>query len=172
MKETFNILLPSLVTVLLLLIFVVLFFRQENRRRLHEMRLKEGQELMRLRMQAYERLILLIERLNPESLVLREQKHTMTSLQFQNHLLKIIRHEFEHNLTMQLYVDNDTWQKIKAAREGLIRLINTTANNIKADAPALELGRFLIENVGRDLNLYFNDAIATIKKEMNRYYGA
>ena len=172
MKETFHILLPSLITMLLLMIFVVLFFRQENRRRLHEIRVKEGQEMLRLRMQAYERLILLLERLNPESLVLREQKHTMTSLQFQNHLLKIIRHEFDHNLTMQLYVENSTWEKVKAAREGLIRLINTTANNIKADAPALELGRFLIENVGRDLNLYFNDAIATIKKEMNMMYGA
>ena len=122
-------------------------------------------------MQAYERLILLLERLNPESLVLREQRHTLTSMQFQSHLLKMIRQEFDHNLAMQLYVTPNTWDKVKAAREGLIRLINTTANNIKPEAPALELGRFLIENMGRDLNLYFYDAIATIKKEMNEFYG-
>jgi hypothetical protein len=153
------------------LVLIYLFITQENRRRQHEIRVKESTELLRLRMQAYERLILLLERLYPESLVLREQRHTMTSVQFQSHLLKMIRQEFDHNLAMQLYVSTNTWDKIKAAREGLIRLINTTANNIKPEAPALELGRFLIESMGGDLNLYFNDAIATIKKEMNEFYG-
>ena len=171
MEETFKILLPSILTMLLLLVIIFLFFRQENKRRRHEARLKDGQEMLKLRLQAYERLILLLERLKPESLVLREQNHAMTSVQFQNHLLKITRHEYEHNLAMQLYIDNPTWEKVKAARDGLVKLINTTASNIKPDAPALELGRFLIENTGADLNLYFNDAIASIKKEMNIYYG-
>ncbi len=168
---TWTILLPSIATMVFALVLIYLFITQENRRRQQEIRVKESTELLRLRMQAYERLILLLERLNPESLVLREQRHSMTSVQFQTHLLKMIRQEFDHNLAMQLYVSPNTWDKVKAAREGLIRLINTTANSIKPDAPALELGRFLIENLGRDLNLYFNDAIATIKKEMNDFYG-
>ncbi|MCA1745527.1 MAG: hypothetical protein LC643_07480 [Bacteroidales bacterium] len=168
---TWTILLPSIATMVFALVLIYLFITQENRRRQQEIRVKESTELLRLRMQAYERLILLLERLNPESLVLREQRHTMTSVQFQSHLLKMIRQEFDHNLAMQLYVSPATWDKVKAAREGLIRLINTTANNIKPEAPALELGRFLIENMGRDLNLYFYDAIATIKKEMNEFYG-
>ncbi len=168
---TWTILLPSIATMLFALVLIYLFITQENRRRQQEIRVKESTELLRLRMQAYERLILLLERLSPESLVLREQRHSMTSVQFQSHLLKMIRQEFDHNLAMQLYVSPNTWDKVKAAREGLIRLINTTANNIKPEAPALELGRFLIENMGRDLNLYFNDAIATIKKEMNEFYG-
>lgn len=169
--ETWTIFLPTLITSLITLIIVYLFMRQEQKRRLHELRIKESTELMRLRMQAYERLILLMERLNPQSLILREQRHNLTTLQFQSHLLKIIRSEFDHNLAMQLYVSPTTWDKVKAAREGLIRLINTTANNIKPEAPALELGRHLIENVGRDLNLYFNDAIQQIRKEMHDYYG-
>lgn len=168
---TWTILLPSIATMVFALVLIYLFITQENRRRQHEIRVKESTELLRLRMQAYERLILLLERLTPESLVLREQRHSMTSIQFQSHLLKMIRHEFDHNLAMQLYVSPNTWDKVKAAREGLIRLINTTASNIKPEAPALELGRFLIENMGGDLNLYFNDAIATIKKEMNEFYG-
>lgn len=168
---TWTILLPSIATMVFALVLIYLFITQENRRRQQEIRVKESTELLRLRMQAYERLILLLERLNPESLVLREQRHTLTSMQFQSHLLKMIRQEFDHNLAMQLYVTPNTWDKVKAAREGLIRLINTTANNIKPEAPALELGRFLIENMGRDLNLYFYDAIATIKKEMNEFYG-
>ncbi len=171
MNQTVLILLPSLLTMAFTLILIYLFIRQENRRRHQEIRLKESSEMFRLRMQAYERLTLLLERLNPESLVLREQRHDMTALQFQKHLLKIIRHEFDHNLTMQLYVTYPTWEKVKATREGLVRLINTTAGRIDANAPALELGRFLIEDVGKDLNLYFNDALSSIQREMNELYG-
>jgi hypothetical protein len=171
MSYTTILLMPSIVMMAFTLIMVFVFIRQENKRRGQEIRIKESTELMRLRMQAYERLILLLERLNPESLVIREQSHSMTSLQFQNHLLKIVRHEFDHNLSMQLYVSPSVWEKVKAAKEGLVRLINTTANDIKKEAPALELGRFMIENTGRDLNLYFNDAIGAIRKEMREYYG-
>ncbi len=171
MSNTFSILWPTLLTMLFTLTLVVLFLRQENKRRKFEIRVKEGSELLRLRIQAYERLILLMERLNPESLVLREQQHSWTSVQFQTHLLKIIRREFDHNLAMQLYVSDKSWNKVKAAREGLIRLINTTASRIDVNAPALELGRFLIENMGGELILYFNEAINAIKDEMNEYYG-
>ena len=169
--NTWTIFIPSIATMLFTLALVYLFIRQENKRRRQEIRIKESTELLRLRMQAYERLILLLERLNPESLVLREQRHSMTSVQLQAHLLKMIRHEFDHNLAMQLYVSPTTWNKVKAAREGLIRLINTTAKDIKPEARALELGRSLIENMGNDLNLYFTDAVVTIKKEMNEFYG-
>ncbi|MDG5800335.1 hypothetical protein QA597_08200 [Marinilabiliaceae bacterium ANBcel2] len=162
---------PMLILVGFTLTMVYLFIRQENRRRQQELKLKHSSELVRLRFQAYERLILLIERLNPEALVLREQRHTMNAFQFQSHLLKIIRKEFEHNISMQLYVSSDVWQKIKAAREGLLRLINTTASETSSKAPALELGRKIIEQSGNDLNLYFNDAINEIKKEMREYYG-
>ena len=135
MSNTFSILWPTLLTMLFTLTLVVLFLRQENKRRKFEIRVKEGSELLRLRIQAYERLILLMERLNPESLVLREQQHSWTSVQFQTHLLKIIRREFDHNLAMQLYVSDKSWNKVKAAREGLIRLINTTASRIDVNAP-------------------------------------
>ncbi|TCO06920.1 DUF7935 family protein [Natronoflexus pectinivorans] len=171
MNNTLLIFLPSVIVVVFTLILIYLFMNQENRRRHQEIRVKESSEMFKLRMQAYERLTLLLERLNPESLILREQRHDLSALQFQTHLLKIIRTEFDHNLTMQIYVTIPTWEKVKAAKEGLVRLINTTANNIDKKAPALELGRFLIENTGRDLNLYFNDAIASIRKEMNDLYG-
>ena len=169
--NTWTIFIPSVVIMIFALVLIYLFINQENKRRRQEIRIKEGTELLRLRMQAYERLILLIERLSPESLVLREKRNNMTTVQFHTHLLKIIRREFDHNLAMQLYVSTACWNKIKAAREKLIRLINTTAKDIKPEAPSLELGRQLIENTGEDVNLYLKDAIVTIKNEMNDYYG-
>lgn len=171
MKELAPYFLPVFCTMAFAIVLTILFLRQENKKCRHELRLNESLELMRLRFQAYERLILLMERLKPEALVLREQKRGLTTLQFQTLLLKIIRQEFDHNIAMQLYVDDKTWTRVKAAKEALVKLINTTATGIANNASALELSRQIIEGAGGETILYFNNAIAAIREEMNKLYG-
>jgi hypothetical protein len=160
-------LLAVMVFVLLLVSF---FMRQETRRRQLELRYKDGVELMRHRLQAYERLTLLLERLSPEALILREQRRDLTGVSFHQHLLRVIRDEFDHNMAMQLYVNQSTWEKIKSARGALVRLINSAAAGLDPKAPALELGRLVIENSGGDVIHFFRNAIAAIRDEMSNYY--
>ncbi len=163
--------LPVILVMIFTITLVIVFMKQETRRRQLEIRSKEGAELMRQRILAYERLTLLLERLHPEALVLREQKKNMTSIMFQQHLLKVIRSEFDHNLSMQIYVSDRTWAKIKSTREGLVRLVNSTAANTDPNAPAIVLGHSLIESSGGDLTHYFRNSIKAIKSEMNEFYG-
>ncbi|MGQ1948296.1 DUF7935 family protein [Geofilum sp. OHC36d9] len=152
------------------LLLVSFFLRQETRRRQLEIRYKDGVELMKHRLQAYERLTLLLERLSPEALILREQRHDLSGVSFHQHLLRVIRNEFDHNMAMQVYVNASTWEKIKSAREALVRLINSTAAGLDPKAPALELGRLIIENSGGELIQIFRSAIAAIRDEMSNYY--
>jgi len=163
--------LPILLVMIFATIIVFLFIKQENKRKQFEIRANEGKELLKQRIVAYERLILLMERLQPESLIIREQKGNMNSMQFHQHLLKVVRKEFEHNLSMQLYVKDKTWDKVKRTRDTLVRIINSTATNVKPESPAIVLGHAIIENGGGDLIQYYRNSIKSIKKEMNEFYG-
>lgn len=171
MMEFLTSFLPLFLVMAFTITIVIVFMRQETRRRLLEIRSREGADLIRQRMLAYERLTLLLERLHPEALVLREQKKNMTSVMLHQHLLKVIRSEFDHNLSMQIYVNNRTWKQIKSTREALVRLINSTAANTDPNAPAIVLGHSLIENAGGELVHYFRNSIKAIKDEMNELYG-
>ena len=127
---------------------------------------KNSDEIMKLRFQAFERYTLLLERLSPESLILREQKQNMTGFAFHNQLLKSIRHEFNHNTAMQIYISSETWQKIKTAKEKLVALINLSLTKIKPQSSALEFGKIVIESATGEVNQYFKIAVAAIRDEL------
>jgi len=122
--------------------------------------------VMKLRFQAFERFTLLLERLSPESLILREQNPKITGYAFHAQLLKVVRHEFNHNMAMQIYISWQTWDKIKTAKEKLLMLINSSIAKIKPDSPALELGKIIIEDAANEVNQYFKIAVESIRKEM------
>lgn len=171
MEYLLTYILPILIVMIFSVVITFLFIKQENKRKQFEIRAQEGRDLMQQRILAYERLILLLERLQPESLIIREQNNTMNSMEFHKHLLKVVRREFEHNLTMQLYVKSKTWEKIKSTRETLLRTINSCATNVKPEDPAIVLGHAIIERSGGELIHYFRNSIKSIKEEMNSFYG-
>ena len=131
---------------------------------------KDNAEILKLRFQAYERLTLLLERLMPEGLILREQRNDMDCQAFHSLLLRTIRQEFNHNLAMQVYVTIHTWGKVLTAREKLVKLINTSASRTKPDKPALLLGKTIIEEANPEVTFHFNDALNAIKNEIETYY--
>lgn len=152
------------------ILLVFFFLNQDIKRRRLEILANDNAEILKLRFLAYERLTLLLERLIPESLVLREQRHDMNCLAFHSLLLRLIRQEFNHNLAMQIYVTIPTWEKIKKARESLVKLVNKAATTSKPEAQAIELGRYIIEEAGSEANFYFTEALNAIKHEIESYY--
>lgn len=78
-----------------------------------------------IQLQAYERLVLFLERMNPDNLVLRCYEPSMDSKLLKDVMVKNIRDEFEHNLSQQLYISNQAWALIKNAKEEMISLINS-----------------------------------------------
>ncbi len=152
------------------LVMVYFFLKQDIKRRRLEILSKDSAEVLKLRFQAYERLTLLLERLSPESLILREQRHDMTCNAFHAHLLKVVRQEFNHNLAMQIYVSINTWNKIKVAREKLVKLINKSAAASNPEGVALELGKIIIEDANIETNYFFIDSLISLKSEIGSYY--
>lgn len=137
--------LPALVVFATAWYMLKEFFKQENLKRQLAM-LEEKQKVsMPIRMQAYERIVLLLERISPANLVMRVHKPNMSVKQFQQLLAQNVRDEFDHNLSQQLYVSLEAWEKVKGAREEMLRQINTTAAKLPQDARSTDLSQKLLE---------------------------
>ena len=99
-----------------------------------------------IRLQAYERMVLLMERISPQSLIMRTQRQNITNQELQSSLLKTIRSEFEHNMAHQLYISDKAWEMVRMAKEDCIKFINQTALQTKPDGNSLQLCKLILEN--------------------------
>jgi hypothetical protein len=160
---------PAVIIAVVALLLVKWFLKSAKLQQERELLFSQKKELLAHRLQAYERLTLYLERMMPESLVLREQQSGMSSHQFHTHLLKTIRKEFEHNLAMQIYLPSSTWETIRGTREELIKLINTCAAECSPVSPSIELGRLLLERAGGGTTFQIINALETLKKDIAKF---
>ena len=97
-----------------------------------------------LRLQAYERMALYLERIEPNQLVMRIHGDGLTVAQEQNLLLTAIRGEFEHNLSQQIYIAPAVWKQICDAKDDIITIVNTVAEQMDPNANSLEYAEALL----------------------------
>lgn len=98
-----------------------------------------------LQLQAYERLVLLIDRINPQNLVSRIYQQEFTAVDMQIAMVQTIKAEFDHNISQQIYVSPTAWETVKTFKEQSITIINQIASQLPQDAPARELNKQLLE---------------------------
>jgi len=92
---------------------------------------KENQKLgLPLRLQAYERLALFLERINPTKLLIRVAPLHQDKMAYQNLIIQHIEQEYEHNLTQQIYVSDECWLMILTAKNTVIQNIRKTALSV------------------------------------------
>lgn len=135
---------PALCVLLATWIVMHKFYKSEAEKRLWELKRLSQKEISPLRMRAYERLSLLLERTTPEHMLIELNLGEMTILQVQQHLMRTIRMEYDHNLSQQIYVSDQVWEAILAARDQMVAFINTIAQQMPPESTALEYAKILI----------------------------
>jgi hypothetical protein len=106
-----------------------------------------GFESTPLKLQAYERLVLLTERIGLPQLIKRLNSAELSALEMKTVLTETIRQEFEYNATQQLYVSQLSWDAVKNLKEQNIMFINQVFNSMSATASGIDLNRKLLELV-------------------------
>ncbi|MBP3254355.1 MAG: hypothetical protein J6M30_07590 [Bacteroidales bacterium] len=105
------------------------FVENEQKKTLLEIRKISESETRKtvtpVQLQAYERLVLFLERIKPDNLVLRCYQPDMSTQLLHDVIIKNIRDEYEHNLSQQLYISSQSWVYIKNAKEEIINLLNS-----------------------------------------------
>ncbi|MDO9258082.1 MAG: hypothetical protein Q7U54_21405 [Bacteroidales bacterium] len=137
---------PSLVVLATAYYLLKMFLDKETEKAQMQMRLDVQKISMPIRMQAYERLVLLLERIEPAGLLVRTNLPGMNASQLQSALVQSIRSEFEHNLSQQLYVSTKAWEMVRSAREETIKRINTAAMKLTTEATSTDLASLILIN--------------------------
>jgi hypothetical protein len=161
---------PSLIVFFTAYFFLKAWSKQEDKRRNHEFNMQLKDDILPVRLQAYERVILFLERIAPESILLRINRSGITSSQMHVELQNSIRQEYEHNLAQQTYISVEAWEKAQIAKNQIIKLINESAAELKDDASGSTLGKLVLEKVMELKTPPSQVAISFLKKEVQNLF--
>lgn len=170
MLELLKYTLPALVVFATAYFLIRAMLKREETKMKLEVFLNNQKEITPIRLQAYERLVILLERIHPESLVIRENQGDMNNQQLHQTLLSVIRGEFEHNLSQQLYVSPKAWMLIQAAKESLVQLVNAEALQLVPSDSSINLSKAIIETHMQDKKSAHAEAIAFLKEEVQSLF--
>lgn len=162
--------LPSLVVFGLAYFLIKAFLENNLKRESIEVNKKTKEIVTPLRLQAYERIILLLERISPSSLVIRINKTGINGDQLRSLLIRSVREEYDHNVSQQIYVSAQAWELVKNAKEDIIRLVNTASAKLSDGASANDLAQKVIELYVEGKNKSIDQAMGLIKKEVKELF--
>jgi len=168
--EVLKYILPSLVVFATAYLLIKSFFDEQLKRKELEIRAIQKKDLGPLKLQAYERIVLFLERISPHSLLPRVNQTGMNASMLQSHLLTSIRTEFEHNLSQQIYISKEAWLVTKNAKENIVTIINSSKDQVNNDAPAFELSKVILEKMMQISSSPTDQAIDFLKKEVDNYF--
>lgn len=138
---------PAIVVLIACSVIVRRFLLSELKIKQIEM-LRENQgPAVRLRLQAYERLALFLERIHPRNLGLRVYQSGMSVAELQATLIFNIRTEFEHNLSQQIYVTQNVWNTVRGVKEQELNMINSIASQLNPEDSGKELHKKIVDYV-------------------------
>ncbi len=117
-----------------------------------------------LRLQAYERLVLLTDRIALPNLISRIGVQDLSAREMQHLLTQSIKQEFDHNVTQQIYVSNEAWEAVRNLKEQNLLIINQVASFLPETASGSQLSKslldLLIENPKASLHNLVSDALS------------
>lgn len=161
---------PAIIVFFTTYFLVGMFLKNDEKRRRLQLALDNQKLMTPIRLQAYERMIMFLERINPDALIMRLNRPGMSAKQLQSDMLKLIRAEFEHNLSQQIYVSEDAWRIVRTAMENTIQFINAFSGKISPTDPAIKLSKLMIESYADMNSQPIKMAIKFIKKEISNSF--
>jgi len=163
--------LPAIIVFLTSYLIIRSFLEKDERKRRFELNINNQKIITPLKLQAYERIIIFLERTAPEALIIRTQESGMTAKNMQSALLSTIRSEFEHNISQQIYLSHETWEAVKSAKESIIKLINAASMRVGENTKAMDLSKIIIEMYLSVEDSPTNKAIEVLKSEIQSTLG-
>ena len=137
--------LPAVLVIVVTYLLLHKLFKNEGERRQYELKKINLSTITPVRLKAYERLMLLLERINPNRFLISKVEADMNSLELHGTLLREIRREYEHNLSQQIYVSSKAWSMIVAARQSMVKLVGSEAEEHNPKEPYLEFATDILE---------------------------
>lgn len=161
---------PAALVLYGMFLTVKLLLEREAARHQNDVKTRYTETVVPVRLQAYERMVMFLERISPHNLLVRLNGSATTVLDFQQRLLQEIRDEYNHNLSQQVYMSQNVWDEIQAAMNDVTILINQASGDTHPDAPALELSRRIFERIVQRETQPTARALKAVKDEIQAMF--
>lgn len=165
-SDLLKILLPAGLVLLGMYLSIESLLKKQLEKSVLELRNKNQEITLPIRLQAYERMTLFLERISPHNLILRINQPNITAVELQQQMLLEIREELNHNLSQQIYMSEVLWTLIRNASEEVVATINTSSQGIDPEKPSIELARRIFENMIQQPNDPIQKAMSHLKQEI------
>jgi hypothetical protein len=135
-----------------------------------EVRSRAIETILPNRLQAYERMCLFLERISPQSMLLRLNEPGISARDFHRLLLDEIRNEYNHNVSQQIYMSENVWNMVKNAKEDLVIQINEASSQLPPEATSLDLAKKIFEMAMNKQVDPMGHAMSELKKEIQQIF--
>ena len=161
--ELLKLLIPAAAVLYGMFLTIKLFINRDYESKLLEVRVKVQETVIPLRLQAYERICLFLERISPNNIIVRLNNASLTSKELQSLLLN-------HNLSQQLYMSDEAWNLTKQAMEEVVSVVNTSAHEMAEKAKGIDLAKKIFEKMLGKENDPIGNALTFLKDEIRQFY--
>lgn len=168
--ELLKILLPATAVLYGMYLVVVSFLSKETEKQKLELKTQNQQVVLPIRLQAAERLCLLLDRITPTQVIRRATPGQYSADELHHHLVSEIREEFNHNASQQVYFSEDTWDAVRIAVEEVISRVNLSRQQLNESASGIDLAKVILSQAFDRKNDPIAIAIRKVKAEVSLYF--
>ncbi len=123
------------------------------------------------RLQAYERIVLFLERINPSNMLVRLHVSGMSAREMQHMILSDIRAEYQHNISQQIYVSNTAWTVVKKIKEDTISMVNMATNALPENASAVDVSKSILMHLANlETDNPYDTALTIVKRDIQQLF--
>jgi hypothetical protein len=169
MDFTLNVLsfiLPAVIVFMAVYLVLQKFLEEDYKKRLLGIKQENVRTMTPLKLQAYERITLFLDRISPDNLVVRLSKSNQSADQLRKLLVGTITEEFNHNVSQQIYVSDQAWEVVVQVKEQIIAIVNQSYKELPEEAKGTDLGKAILNKLLEAKVKPTSLAIKFIKKEI------
>lgn len=152
----------------------MMFLRKQSEKDLRNLQIELKKERQSFflpnRVEAYQRAVLLMDRISPNSLVMRMHNPGLPAKMMQAELLKSIREEFDHNVAQQIFISPKAWEMVRNSKEEIIKIINLAGSQMTETSMAMDLSAKIFEISAEVGTLPTEITIEYLKRELQELF--
>lgn len=168
--ELAKLIIPAAIVLYGMYLTVKSFINKDLENAILQLKMKNRDTVLPIRLQAYERICLFLERISPNNLIIRLNNASYSAKEFQQILLAEVRSEFNHNLSQQVYMTDEAWLLVKNVKDEIIALINQAGMGLGEEAKSIDLAKRIFEKMSEKNNDFISKALSAVKNEIRQTF--
>jgi hypothetical protein len=162
---------PSVLIFIIVYTLVGKFLGQQMDKMRMEYRMQMKSDLIPIKLQAYERVVLFLERISLQFLIKSHNTKDISATALKSLMIGVINQEYNHNLSQQIYISGQGWTMVKIVKEEVIAVINIAYSNLNEGATGIDLSKLIVERLMETEEQPTQKGINFLKSEVQLFFG-